>query len=48
MLAVTIGVGRCASLAIEAANRCRHFTGLDVVILNEATSNGTALPNRTT
>jgi hypothetical protein len=36
MLAVTIGVGRCASLAIEAANRCRQFTGLDVVILNEA------------
>lgn len=36
MIAVTIGVGRCASLAIEAANRCRRFTGLDVVILNEA------------
>lgn len=36
MLAVTIGVGRCASMAIEAANRCRQFTGLDVVILNEA------------
>ena len=35
MIAVTIGVGRCASLAIEAANRCRQFTGLDVVILNE-------------
>lgn len=35
MLGVTIGVGRCASLAIEAANRCRRFTGLDVVILNE-------------
>lgn len=36
MIAVTIGVGRCASLAIEAANRCRQFTGLDVVILNES------------
>lgn len=35
MIAVTIGVGRCASLAIEAANRCRQFTGLDVAILNE-------------
>jgi hypothetical protein len=35
MIAVTIGLGRCASLAIEAANRCRQFTGLDVVILNE-------------
>lgn len=35
MLAVTIGVGRCASLAIEAASRCRRFTGLDVAILNE-------------
>lgn len=35
MIAVTIGVGRCASLAIEAANRCRQFTGFDVVTLNE-------------
>ena len=35
MIAATIGVGRCASLAIEAANRCRQFTGLDVAILNE-------------
>jgi len=35
MLAVTIGVGRSAPLAIEAASRCRRFTGLDVVILNE-------------
>ena len=35
MIAVTIGVGRCASLAIEAANHCRRFTGLDVLILNE-------------
>lgn len=35
MLGVTIGVGRCASLAIEAANRCRQFTGFDVVILDE-------------
>jgi hypothetical protein len=36
MIAVTIGIGRCAPLAIEAANRCRRFTDLDVVILNQA------------